>query len=74
VGIGATHCGPGCTPGDIIATWVVLALGLSVAGLALPYEYLFAYTFVFALVPGRAEASQRGSRITTGILRSVLAW
>lgn len=49
VGIGATHCGAGCTLGDILATWLVFALGLSVAGLALPYEYLFDYTFAFTL-------------------------
>lgn len=49
VGIGATHCGAGCTLGDILATWLVFALGLSIAGLALPYEYLFDYTFAFAL-------------------------
>lgn len=49
VAVGASHCGAGCTLGDIIATWIVFAAGLSVAGLALPYEYLFDYLFAFAL-------------------------
>lgn len=49
VAVGATHCGAGCTLGDIIATWVVFATGLTVAGLALPYEYLFDFSFAFAL-------------------------
>ena len=49
VAIGASHCGAGCTLGDIIATWLVFATGLSVAGLALPYEYVFDYAFAFAL-------------------------
>ncbi|MQA74084.1 MAG: DUF4396 domain-containing protein [Solirubrobacterales bacterium] len=49
VGVSASHCGAGCTLGDIIATWVVFAAGLTVAGLALPYEYLFDFTFALAL-------------------------
>lgn len=49
VAVGASHCGAGCTLGDILATWVVFATGLTVAGLALPYEYLFDFTFAFAL-------------------------
>lgn len=49
VAVGATHCGAGCTLGDIIATWIVFALGLTIAGTALPYEYLFDFTFALAL-------------------------
>lgn len=49
VAVGASHCGAGCTLGDIIATWIVFAAGLSIAGLALPYEYLFDFTFAFIL-------------------------
>jgi hypothetical protein len=49
VAVGASHCGAGCTLGDIIATWFVFATGLTVAGLALPYEYLFDFSFAFAL-------------------------
>ena len=49
VAIGVSHCGAGCTLGDIIATGIVFALGLTIAGLALPYEYVFDFTFAFLL-------------------------
>jgi hypothetical protein len=49
VTIGVFHCGAGCTLGDIIGAWLVFALGLTVAGLALPYEYLFDFVLAFAL-------------------------
>lgn len=49
VAVGASHCGAGCTLGDIIATWIVFATGLTIAGLALPYEYVFDFSFAFAL-------------------------
>lgn len=49
VAIGASHCGAGCTLGDIVATWIVFATGLTIAGLALPVEYVFDYSFAFAL-------------------------
>jgi hypothetical protein len=49
VAVGASHCGAGCTLGDILATWVVFAAGFTVAGLALPYEYAFDFSFAFAL-------------------------
>lgn len=49
VAVGASHCGAGCTLGDIVATWIVFATGLTIAGLALPYEYAFDFTFAFAL-------------------------
>ena len=38
VAVSASHCGGGCTLGDIVAAWLVFALGLTVAGLALPRE------------------------------------
>ncbi len=49
VAIGVCHCGAGCTLGDIVGAWLVFALGLTVAGLALPYEYAFDFTFAFML-------------------------
>ena len=39
VAISVSHCGAGCTLGDIIAEFSIFALGLTVAGRALPYEY-----------------------------------
>ena len=49
VAVGVSHCGAGCTLGDIIATWIVFAAGLELLGLALPVEYVFDYTFAFGL-------------------------
>ena len=49
VGIGVCHCGAGCTLGDIAGAWLVFALGLTIAGLALPYEYAFDFTLAFLL-------------------------
>ncbi|HEV7166411.1 MAG TPA: DUF4396 domain-containing protein, partial [Micrococcaceae bacterium] len=39
VAVGVSHCGAGCTLGDIIAEFVIFGLGLSIAGTALWYEY-----------------------------------
>ena len=44
-----SHCGAGCTLGDIIAEWVVFALGLEIAGLALLPEYAGDYLLALAL-------------------------
>ena len=52
VAISASHCGGGCTLGDIIAAWLVFALGLTVAGLALPWEYLFSYLLALTIGVG----------------------
>jgi hypothetical protein len=49
VGIGVSHCGAGCTLGDIAGAWLVLALGWTIAGLALPAEYLVDFTLAFML-------------------------
>ena len=48
VAVSASHCGGGCTLGDIVAAWLVFALGLSVAGLALPWELGLGYLFALA--------------------------
>lgn len=44
-----SHCGAGCTLGDIIAEFAVFGLALSVAGTALPFEYAGDYVFAVAL-------------------------
>jgi hypothetical protein len=49
VGIGVGHCGAGCTLGDIAGAWVVFALALKVAGLALYAEYLVNFSIAFVL-------------------------
>ncbi|AMW14570.1 hypothetical protein A4E84_36910 [Streptomyces qaidamensis] len=45
-----SHCGAGCTLGDIAAEWLVFATGLTIAGKALYAD--FALDFVFAWVLG----------------------
>lgn len=49
VAVGATHCGAGCTLGDLVAEWVVFAAGLRLAGFALPVEYPFDYVLALGL-------------------------
>jgi Domain of unknown function (DUF4396) len=45
--IEVSHCGSGCTLGDVIAEFAVFGLGLTIAGLALGAEYVG--DFVFSL-------------------------
>ncbi len=49
VGIGVSHCGAGCTLGDIVGAWLVFVLSWELLGLALPAEYLVDFTLAFAL-------------------------
>lgn len=49
VGVGTTHCGSGCTLGDLVAEWIVFAAPLTIFGQKLfgawLLDYLFAYVF-----------------------------
>jgi hypothetical protein len=49
VGIGVSHCGAGCTLGDIAGAWLVFVLGWELLGLALPAEYAVDFTLAFVL-------------------------
>jgi hypothetical protein len=51
VGISDTHCGAGCALGDLIAEWVLFAVGAAIAGVALWPEYIadFALAFLFGI-------------------------
>jgi hypothetical protein len=69
--IGSTHCGAGCTLGDIIAETIIFAAGLTVAGSTLAAEYIGDYTLAyvlgivfqyFAIVPMRGLAFGPGLR------------
>jgi hypothetical protein len=44
-----SHCGSGCTLGDVIAELAIFALGLTIAGLTLPVEYIGDYLFALGL-------------------------
>lgn len=63
VGIGVSHCGAGCTLGDIIGAWIVFAIAWKLLGLALPAEYIADFTLAFAL----------GSRFSTSRSRRCAA-
>lgn len=49
VGVGVSHCGAGCTLGDIIGAWIVFAVSWKLLGLALPAEYIADFALAFAL-------------------------
>jgi hypothetical protein len=49
VAIGVSHCGAGCTLGDIIGESVVFAAGWQLLGLALPSEYIADFALAFTL-------------------------
>lgn len=49
VAVGVSHCGAGCTLGDIAAEFAVFGLGFTVAGTALPFEYVGDYVLAVAL-------------------------
>ena len=47
--VGATHCGAGCTLGDIIAEFVVFFTGLAIAGSSFGAELVGDYILAFSL-------------------------
>lgn len=47
--VGVSHCGAGCTLGDIIGATLVFIVGWEIAGMALWPEYIVDYTLAFAL-------------------------
>lgn len=49
VSIDVSHCGAGCTLGDIAGAWLVFAVGWQLLGLALPVEYIADFALAFAL-------------------------
>ena len=68
--LGVSHCGAGCTLGDIIAEFAVFGLGATVAGTALFAEMIGDYVAAlalgiafqyFAIAPSAGSDSARGS-------------
>ena len=49
IAIEVSHCGSGCTLGDVIAEWTIYALALTAAGHALFAEYIGDYVLALAL-------------------------
>jgi hypothetical protein len=69
VATGVSHCGAGCTLGDIIAEFAVFGLGATVAGQTLAAEYVGDYLAAvllgivfqyFAIAPMRGLSLRRG--------------
>ena len=73
---GVSHCGAGCTLGDIIAEFAVFGLGAAVAGTALGAEFIGDY--VAAIVLGIAFqyfaiAPMRGLSLRKGLIEAAKA-
>lgn len=49
VGISTSHCGAGCTLGDIAAEWLIFGLGLTLFGAAIYASFVLDYLFAFTL-------------------------
>ena len=74
--VGVSHCGAGCTLGDIIAEFAVFGLGATIAGLALPAEYVADYVLALALGIGFqyfAIAPMRGLGVRKGLMEAAKA-
>ena len=74
--IEVSHCGAGCTLGDVISEFAIFALGLTIAGLTLGAEYLGDY--ILALVFGIvfqyfAIAPMRGLGLRDGLVAAAKA-
>ena len=76
VGVGVSHCGAGCTLGDIIGAWVVFATSWKLLGLALPAEYIADFTLAFILgiaFQYFSIAPMRGLGLRDGIIAALKA-
>jgi hypothetical protein len=73
---GVSHCGAGCTLGDIIAEFAVFWLGATVAGLTLGAEYIGDYIAAIALgivFQYFAIAPMRGLGLRKGLIEAAKA-
>jgi len=74
--IGASHCGAGCTLGDIIGANIVFLLGLQIAGMALWSEYIINFSLAFILgiaFQYYSIAPMRGLGFKQGIIAALKA-
>jgi hypothetical protein len=73
---GTTHCGAGCTLGDILAEWGVFFVGATIAGLTLWPEYIgdFLLAYILGIVfQYFAIAPMRGLGLRDGIVAAIKA-
>ncbi len=74
--VGVSHCGAGCTLGDIVAEFMVFALGATIAGATLFAEYLGDYVLAVALglvFQYFAIAPMRGLGVRDGLVAAAKA-
>jgi hypothetical protein len=74
--VGATHCGAGCTLGDILAEAAVAVLGVTIAGLAIWPEFIGDYAAAYVLgiaFQYFSIAPMRGLSLRKGIAAAVKA-
>ena len=76
IATGVSHCGAGCTLGDIVAEFAVFGLGVTIAGQSLYPEYIGDYLLAVALglaFQYFAIAPMRGLNFRKGIVQAAKA-
>lgn len=76
VAVGTTHCGAGCTLGDIIGEWLVFAFGWTLFGEKLYAEFLVDFPLAFGLglmFQYFTIAPMRGLGVRDGIIAALKA-
>ncbi|HET7569811.1 MAG TPA: DUF4396 domain-containing protein [Gammaproteobacteria bacterium] len=76
VAVGVSHCGAGCTLGDIAGGWIIFAGAFEIAGLALWAEYIADYALAFMLgivFQYFSIAPMRGLGLRDGIIAALKA-
>jgi hypothetical protein len=74
--IEVSHCGSGCTLGDVISEFAIFGLGLTIAGLTLGAEYVGDYIFALAfgiIFQFFAIAPMRGLGLKDGLIAAAKA-
>jgi hypothetical protein len=74
--IEVSHCGAGCTLGDVISEFAIFGLGLTIAGLALGGEYVGDYVLALAfgiIFQYFAIAPMRGLGLKDGLIAATKA-
>lgn len=74
--VAVSHCGAGCTLGDILGGWISFAGGFSIAGMSLWPEYLADYVLAFTLgivFQYFSIAPMRGLGVREGIIAALKA-
>ena len=76
VAVGVSHCGAGCTLGDLCAEWAVSGVGATIIGLSLLPEYIGDYVLALAFgiaFQHLAIAPMRGLGLRQGLVEAAKA-